>query len=424
MATTQNGSKIVALLSSKQRVDAPFIRVRIGKYTFGVYDKSKGKITFPNLVTSMSIKKINGLVNSYTLIMTYPVTQDVDPNALEKVLSTNVRTRKIIFDYGDATQPNFVYRSEEAIITDVQTDVNIKSATLIYTISAQSTAVTSLSKSCTFGGIKDKPSNEIIKTLQNTSYKLLDVFTGMRNKGLSDYIATNDSIVEIPLYKGITPLEYISNLVACMRPYTYVLSTYDGDEGPYFKVSKVESESKVLNTIVTYNIDIGYPSADIITDFKLNDNSNWALYYEYANDTTISDTLSRLDNNGQLYQVQGMLYKGTSYNLLETDKSWWEKVTTFPVSATLTLKGLLKPAMLMQYVKINVWFFGKKHTSTGYYIITGQTDNISASNYSTTLNLTRIAGEEASSDIQKGGGTSSGSKYFSLPSQKTTTSLY
>ena len=40
-------SKIVALLSSKSRVDAPFIRVRIGDYVFGVYNKSKGKITFP-----------------------------------------------------------------------------------------------------------------------------------------------------------------------------------------------------------------------------------------------------------------------------------------------------------------------------------------------------------------------------------------
>ena len=69
-------SKIVALLSSKSRVDAPFIRVRIGDYVFGVYNKSKGKITFANLITSLSIKKINGLVISYTSIMTYPVTQD------------------------------------------------------------------------------------------------------------------------------------------------------------------------------------------------------------------------------------------------------------------------------------------------------------------------------------------------------------
>ena len=386
-------SKIVALLSSKSRVDAPFIRVRIGDYVFGVYNKSKGKITFPNLITSMSIKKINGLVNSYTLIMTYPVTQDVDPNVIEKILSTNVRARKIVFDYGDVTQPNFVYRSEEAIITDVKTDVSLRDSTIRYTISAQSVAIESLSASCTLGGITDKPSNEIIRILNDTSYKLLNVFSGMKNKGLSNYIATTDSIVDIPLYKGITPLEYIANLVACMGPSTYTLSTYESDEGPYFTVRKIESESKVLNTIVTYSIDIGYPSADIVTDFSLSDNSNWSLYYEYLNNNALSDNLSRLDNNGHLYQVPGMLYKGTSYNLLETDKSWWEKVTTFPISATLTLKGLLKPAMLMQYVKVNVWFFGKKHASTGYYIITGQTDNIDTSSYKTTLNLTRIAGD-------------------------------
>ena len=386
-------SKIAALLSSKSRVDAPFVRVRIGDYVFGVYHKSKGVISFPNLITSMSIKKINGLVNSYTLNMTYPVTKDVDPNTIEKILSTDVRSRKITFDYGDATQPNFVYRSEEAIITDVRTDVNVKDSTISYTISAQSTAIESLSASCTFGGITDKPSNEIIRVLNNTSYKLLNVFTGMKNKGLSEYIDTTDSIVNIPLYKGITPLEYIANLVACMRPNTYALSTYESDDGPYFKVRKIESESKVLNTIVTYNIDIGYPSADVITDFSLKDNSNWSLYYEYLNNNALSTDLTRLDNNGQLYQTRGMLYKGTSYNLLESDKTWWEKVTTFPISASMTLKGLLRPTMLMQYIKINVWFFGKKHTSSGYYIITGQTDNISMGSYTTTLDLTRIAGD-------------------------------
>jgi hypothetical protein len=66
----------------------------------------------------------------------------------------------------------------------------------------------------------------------------------------------------------------------------------------------------------------------------------------------------------------------------------------YPINAKLTIKGLLKPALLMSYVKINTYFYGHKHTSSGLYIITKQEDNIDASGYRTTLSITRISGDE------------------------------
>jgi hypothetical protein len=46
----------------------------------------------------------------------------------------------------------------------------------------------------------------------------------------------------------------------------------------------------------------------------------------------------------------------------------------------------------MQYVKLNVWFFGNKHISSGYYLITGQTDQIGLGRgYTTTLELLKVA---------------------------------
>ena len=74
------------------------------------------------------------------------------------------------------------------------------------------------------------------------------------------------------------------------------------------------------------------------------------------------------------------------------DTEWWSQVTQFPISATLTIKGLIRPAILMNYVKINAYFYGQKHLSSGLYIITKQVDSISASGYRTTLSLTRIPG--------------------------------
>ena len=49
----------------------------------------------------------------------------------------------------------------------------------------------------------------------------------------------------------------------------------------------------------------------------------------------------------------------------------------------------------MQYVKLNVLFFGRKHISSGTYIVTKQLDTVDSNGYRTTLSLTRVKGEDA-----------------------------
>lgn len=68
-------------------------------------------------------------------------------------------------------------------------------------------------------------------------------------------------------------------------------------------------------------------------------------------------------------------------------------MTQFPIQATMTVKGLLRPLLLMSYVKINVYFYGNKHISSGLYIITQQEDYIDSSGYKSVLNLTRVGGD-------------------------------
>ena len=65
----------------------------------------------------------------------------------------------------------------------------------------------------------------------------------------------------------------------------------------------------------------------------------------------------------------------------------------YPISATLTVQGLLRPAQLMQYIRLNIYFpGGKKHVNSGLYIITKQIDTIGLSTgYITQLELTRIS---------------------------------
>ena len=81
-----------------------------------------------------------------------------------------------------------------------------------------------------------------------------------------------------------------------------------------------------------------------------------------------------------------------SFKTREEDIIWFTKMTKYPISATLKIQGLLRPAQLMQYLRLNVVFpGGNKHVSSGLYIITKQVDDISGSGYVTTLYLTKIS---------------------------------
>ena len=79
MAVGDNKIQNLSLLSTSARVETPFIKVTIGNYTFGAYQKTTtlesdgngsyilNKVQYPNYVQSLKVQKINGTVNKYTL---------------------------------------------------------------------------------------------------------------------------------------------------------------------------------------------------------------------------------------------------------------------------------------------------------------------------------------------------------------------
>ena len=103
----------LSLLSSSSRVETPFIIVEIAGETFGLYTKSareqlnnlgyssKVASTFPNYMRSLTVDKINGTVNTYTLTMIYAIKPGDDPNLLEKVFSKISEDRTMKISYGE-----------------------------------------------------------------------------------------------------------------------------------------------------------------------------------------------------------------------------------------------------------------------------------------------------------------------------------
>ena len=422
---TRESNRVGSLLASTNRVEAPFVRVKIGNFSFGVFERNGIKVNqrngvvselaakYPNYVQSLVVKKINGTVNQYRLTIKYQITEDNDPNFFEKIFSSVSDSFKISFSYGDAMLPDYVYRNEEAIITKISNSFDITGASITYIIEAVSTSSLSLSGTYTFPSVTMKPSDKIKQLLRNSKYHLTDVFKGMRDYSLvemNNFIASDDRIVKIPTCTNISILEYIAFLVSYMNPTgsttnsaikqnVYSLMTYEDLQeqygGPYFKVQKVQRASSSLNQLCTYNVDIGYPSSNIVTDFSIANNQNWSLFYKYNRDLGNSDYLTRIDTEGKIEKIYSPQLTNLNYEMTQADSTWWTKVTQYPVEASITLRGLLKPAILMQYVKINVWYFGKLHISSGYYLITSQEDSISVGDgYRTTLKLLRVAGAE------------------------------
>lgn len=421
------------LLSSQARVQVPWVKVTLGTYTFGIFDsktKAKGEkdqngfystyqVRYPNYIQSLQVTKINGQVNQYVLNIIYPITQFDDPNFFEKVFASVSNTRKIIFSYGDAAVPSYVYKNEEAIITKITQHFNLESSSISYQIEAVSGAALTADGTITelASGGAVKPSDKI-KSLFKSNKSLQDTFTGMRISDLDKLIASDDQPVVLDSKRNVSALDYIAYLASCMIPSgtkpglskdiyiltmhddtvldpTYDPSSFGGRGGPYFKITKTSYAAEHSDA---YELDIGYNTSTIVRNFNIEQNENFSLYYNYQNEIHSEDHVRRLNKQGEWETIYSPNYmvRANEFEASAKDMIWWTKATKYPITATITIQGLLRPATLMQYLRLNVIFpGGHKHLASGLYIVTKQIDSINSQGYTTQLALTRISGDNA-----------------------------
>ena len=347
--------------------------------------------------------------------MVYPITQNDDPNLIDKVLSSVSNSREIVFTYGDCATPSFMYRNEEAIITDVKSSIDVNSSKITYTITAVSSSLKSASGSFNFPRYTNKKPSDLIKQLlYNKTYGLQDVFYGMHSRAQVEQlglIAGDDKAVTIEAQTNITVLKYLSYLVSCMSSVNdqtyatykyarYVLTIHDDTsnvlDGPYFKVSKILTSVVSSDSIEYYTIDIGYPNKDMVKSFTIDDSQAYSILYNYNGEADRTDYVYRIDDTGNLTEIYSPTFS-TNDTLLKTtqaDRTWWSQLTQFPIHAKLTIRGLLRAAVLMSYIRVRVYFYGKLHSSSGLFCITQQVDNISESGYYTELSLVRVGGAD------------------------------
>ena len=407
-----------SLVSAQNRIEVPFVILELGDYTFGGYNTSTTngvrKITFPNFIQSLNVRKVNGTVNTYTIQIVYPITEKDDPNMLDRIFSSISSTRMLKLKYGDAQLPNYIYKEEEVMLKKIQSRVDFRGSKIQYTLHAVSNSINLTAGVDSFPALYEKPS-EVIKSLfEDERYGLFDLFYGMKPfKGnLSKFIVGDDKRVEIEGKSNISILTYINFLVSCMcnvnespeeklKKTRYYWSVYDDISnefgGPYIRVVNTTADLKYNVDYSTYEVDVGYPAGNLITEFSISNDDSWSLIYQHAEKIHMPEYTYNISDDGKLVPVASsslMSSRAYSYET-ESSRTWWSNMTQFPISASLSMKGLLRPAMLMSHVRVNSYFYGHKHVSSGLYIITKQEDTIDKSGYRTTLGLTRISGDNS-----------------------------
>ena len=411
------------LLSTQNLVESPFIIVEIGGETFGSYRKdnmSNGNlnVTYPNYMQSIKIVKVSGDVNTYTISMVYGVTKNDDPNRLDKVFSKISSSREIRISYGDWASPSFIYKEEKAIVTGLNTSVDVANSKLTYTITCTSASLYLSASKNSFPATYEKPSDVIKRILKNDLTGIRSIFPGMTSDNVDRFnlIYSNDKRVKIEAKDKISTLDYINYLVSCMTPNTnanvggdktrststFLMHIYDDVNndlgGTYFKVVEIKSRISVDQQSEVYSIDVGYPSNNFVTAFNVNNNDSWAILYEYADKINQSNNTYTIDKNGNVVAENSLSPLTVSKNLqtsTQANRNWWSRVTEFPITATITIKGLIRPSILMSKVYINCYFYGHRHITSGLYVITRQEDTIDRSGYRSTLTLLRCGGDTA-----------------------------
>ncbi|MBQ6632186.1 MAG: hypothetical protein IJH55_08860, partial [Romboutsia sp.] len=332
------------LLSYPTLVEAPTIVLDFNGIRIGGYGNTGDK--YPNYLTSMTVNKINGRINRYTINLTYQVRFGEDPNFIDKLISRTGYTNPLKILYGDSNYPRGYYKEESAVIMDVRHSEDSSAYRISYNITALSSIGASQASLTTFESKQDKPSNIIYKLLYDSgeiSKSLIDLFPGMRNKTLvasKNLIPTNDTIVQIGGMSNVSPLTYLSYLVACMSSAsnnsTYFLNLIDNSnnefDGSYFEIKEVINYNNRDTTDINiasnyYELDIGYPSNNFITNFQICSNNYWSLVYEYAGN--IPKFQYGIDDNGDLISRQtNALYTTDKYNDSSLISSnWWRQVT-------------------------------------------------------------------------------------------------
>lgn len=395
---------VIKLQQLSSLIATPFVTCKFAGVEFGLATKfnNRTKTREAHYVTSLTIaKKASGAVNTYDMTMDYVVTPGADPNYIDLLISS-AQDRKIFFTYGDASQPEYSFRNEQAMITKIVPNLNFSASAISYTFTATSSVSLGYAVQRNYPKkARVKPSDEIYNLLYKEDSGLLELFTGMRKRSKVEengWISSKDVPVALEAQNDISPLQYLRFLLSQMQAEDksfFAMLIHDEpttEDGPYFEIVNSATHQGKGNTY-SVGIDVGYPSDTQVYQFTPSQATSLALVTAYQEkiDKPRSININEFGDPNIVATPSMAIKNGKASSAL---LQWWKSLTAFPITATLKTRGLIKPTILCDFLKIDIYFFGQKYNYSGYYMVTAQKDVVSRDGYSTELSLVRVKGED------------------------------
>ena len=108
---------------------------------------------------------------------------------------------------------------------------------------------------------------------------------------------------------------------------------------------KVEKIDKNVERPDAYTITVGYNTREIVTNFQIENNENYALLFDYQNEINPKKYVRRLNKQGQWEDEYCpiMTSNNTTGQSTISDENWWNLITQYPINASITILGLLRP---------------------------------------------------------------------------------
>lgn len=373
-------------------VEAPFIELTIGDYTFGVKSEEEN---YPNYINGLSVVRTNGSMNEYTISLTHQISPGRNPNFIDELLAKN-GYNKIGIKYGDANS-NVIFTDNSALLTGATTNFDFASCNIKYTVKATSSVMSVATHKVNRESVTDKGSN-IITNLLTSNTALSEVYPKMKDLNyvsLNNLIPKDDAIITIDAMDNINDFNYLKTIVAAMRSEANPNASYYlilADE--YFKIFESAVDNAAYDAQL-YEVNVNYPDDNQIFSFTNETDFTWPIAYEYGGN--IVDYDYNITNRGDISYSKissNNMLKNRSSMYTNTADNWWKQVTEFPTNAKLTCRGLLSPLLLMTYIKVNCYYFGSQRTTSGVYLVVGQEDSLDGGGYRTTLSLIKVAGPQ------------------------------
>lgn len=392
---------------TKSLVETPVVVVQIGDIVIGSKEGNSDK--YPNYISGLAVTRTNGEINNYKLSIVHQIRVGDDPLLFDKLLSTN-NFKKITISYGDC-ESGTMFENINAIITNVTMNRDYSSSKITYGIEAMSAGHYITANKINFPANDDKPSNVIRQLLYNSIYsnELKKAFPAMASKTEVEskgWIPTNDKVVHLNAKPNTDIITYFNYLVSSMSNETnndkkalndssyFIFYTDNKENGAGFEIKEIKKSEASNKFNSVYEANIGYPDENNIFDFQVTTDKSWAILYEKTiAASNAEEYIYTIEDNGDIEKYYTPNIVSSSNVMTEREKNLWSFMTGFPVTATLTMRGLLRPSFLTNYIKINVVFYGVKHITSGLYTIVEQVDTLSGNGFRTTLSLIRV-GEE------------------------------